>query len=318
MLSRWLRNSSLTHCNFIPKDFFADPSANPFWKKGAAMCCSSVKEVPSRLKAQTLGLAENPHWTNDWTRDKKLQRSCKVESPSTTRQQSWHITRTTVSATRSIWFFRYFHVQLGVTSVPQPTKTTQAEAWCSAAPSWGCLGTGATAVTRSTETPAEPCGNSAGKLRDAAQTSDVVPNAWASVSAVCKKAFLKGRRLAARWAMLEGRVPATSGGSFFLQLPQARHALWRPSLMGRHCGSQGSAKTSHLLISQQWTSLERWELSRDCSFCFWHCITLEPLASAQNQLCTSLLCFSTKAEMDTNPPGSQYTGKDQHFCGSLL
>lgn len=114
-----------------------------------------------------------------------------------------------------------------------------------------------------------------------------------------------------------GCVPATSKGSFFLQLPWARLAPWRASLTG-HSGPKGNTQTSHLLICQQLSSLQQWELSRDL---FIMVLTLHhtwTLSLHTKPLSVYLLfCLAPKAksEMDTNPVGSQHAGKDQHCCG---
>lgn len=115
--------------------------------------------------------------------------------------------------------------------------------------------------------PADPVGSatarsSAAQLRDAAQTSDGCCAPCRGIDFCCLQERCTKAFSTERWATLEECEPDTSGNSF-LQLPRARCALWRRRLTRHHCRSKGNAKTSHLLISQQLESLERWQLSRD-------------------------------------------------------
>lgn len=87
-----------------------------------------------------------------------------------------------------------------------------------------------------------------------------VPSVQALTPAVCRGA-LKGKAPGYKVSSA-GCVPATSKGSFFLQLPWARHAYGEPVWQDT-CEPKGNTKTSHLLICQQLASLQWWEHSRD-------------------------------------------------------
>lgn len=184
-------------------------------------------------------------------------------------------------------------MQLGVTSSPSQQGQPRQE------PDALLLPPG-DAASGSTEAPAEPCGT----YRHRELISQT--KRWCSdLQWVLRptprhqlQLFARGMypKRSPKRAVLEGHVPATSGGSFSPQLPPASRALWGPSLTGHGCGSDGNAETRHLLISQQLaSSLERWELRRDLvHFASAPASHLNP--RPPHKTCSAFICFAPKVK----------------------